>query len=316
MNNVIETIKSQLNDPIKYRVVFDVDDVLSCSPILLGVELHSKVPETLEKEVQQYPACIQVYWQHQGRTYLHFFYPDLDKLILSILSWKNWSVDFFSFGIRERNETVLPEFLKQALSRYIDNPTAVYEIIANSDRLRIFSRHHMVQGSESKKLSGYETFGNYKKDLTVVSDDIANTILIDDDRSYIVASQYPFISTSYSFSSKFRDRLRSDTEHSRELVYDPLKNAGYIMGILLSCKEKLDSGEVTSVRSGLDLVLQHNTKTVLKPAHRDYSPWFLHPTYECDSSNPEFLNYMTRWIEKGEEYWMDKFPTAVVSGDT
>lgn len=312
MNNIIASIKSKLDNPIKYRVVFDVDDVLCCSPMSLDFDLKHDKESFFKKKVEQYPGSVTIYWTHKDSTYVHFFYPNLDRLLLSILSWDNWSVDFFSSGVKERNEEVIPNLLKQILSKYSNDFNNVYKTIIDSGRLRIFSRDHMVKGNS--EISGYETFGQHKKDLTIVSDDIANTILIDDDRTYVVGSQYPFICTSYSASSEFKNHLcYKETEFSRTL-FDPSRNAEYILGILLSCKEKLDNKEALSLRESLDISLRHNGETLESPERRESTPWFLHPTTELDrywnNGSPEntaFFRLMKKWIEEGEKYWLNNF---------
>lgn len=63
--------------------------------------------------------------------------------------------------------------------------------------------------------------------------------------------------------------------------FDPAKNAYYILGILLSCKQKLDTKEASSLRSTLNLVLRHNGNTV-QSKEQGFSPWFLHPPTELD----------------------------------
>ncbi len=251
MNDIIANIKSKLSCPIKYRVVFDVDDVLCCSPMDLSFYIkHDNAGEHFKKRVAQYSGAVVIDWRHNDSTYVHFFYPNLDKLFLSILSWSNWSIDFFSSGVRDRNEEVIPNLIKQLLSKYSNDFSDVYNALIGSGRLRIFSRDHMVKGD--KEISGYETFGQYKKDLTIVSNDIANTILIDDDRTYVVGNQYPFICTSYSASSKFKNHLLYKNESSLETLFDLSKNAEYILGILLSCKEKLNNKTSLSLREALD----------------------------------------------------------------
>ncbi len=50
MSNIITSIKSKLNNPIKYKVVFDVDDVLCCSPMDLNFDIkYDDAVEYLKK---------------------------------------------------------------------------------------------------------------------------------------------------------------------------------------------------------------------------------------------------------------------------
>lgn len=303
----MKEIQNQLSKPIKYRVVFDVDDVLCCSPIQFykNDQLYN---DRVKKNAYEYPGAIVINWKYKGNEYLHFFYPGLDRLILSILSWDHWSVDFFSSGVKERNEEVLPDLLRQFIAKHSDDVEADYAAIVNSGRCRIFSRDDMVEGRASRELKrdGFEIFGNYKKDLTVISDDVENSILVDDDRSYVAAYQYPFICV---VCTEFKQILHEGKWKDNHTFFDIHKIPEYMMGILLSCKEELDSGRSSSLRGALDVVLQHHGKTLEKEAY-EMSPWFLWPQREARydwrtkvPDNPEFFNRMTAWIEKGENYW-------------
>lgn len=51
MSNIIASIKSKLDNPIKYRVVFDVDDVLCCSPMSLDFDLKHDKESFLKKRL-------------------------------------------------------------------------------------------------------------------------------------------------------------------------------------------------------------------------------------------------------------------------
>ena len=316
MKDVINTIKYKLSDPIKYRVVLDVDDVLCCR---LSDLYHSK---TDKAELERYfPEGIAIDWRYENISYLHYFYPGFDKLILSILSW-GWSVDFFSAGQQVRNEEVIPTYLKQTFKQYSNDVDADYATILDSGRLRIFSYHHMTphkSNSDESILTGYEKFGQCKKDLTVVSTDIDNTILVDDDRSYVPGTQYPYIGMSYSSSQYFEDSVlpeknRPLTERDKwELKFHPNNNAAYIMGILLDCRQKLAQDQLRTLREALGLVLSHNGRSSMGPSDRNYSPWYLHPSYELSEwskGKSEFEPQMNNWIQKGNKYFEDVIDDA------
>jgi len=319
MENIINQIKLKLDNPIKYRVVFDVDDVLCCSPISFSHHIDKKEEIAFHENITKFPQAVVIEWQHNKSPYIHFFFPDLDKLILTILTWENWSVDFFSSGVKERNEEVIPILLKKLIAKHSNNPDADYELIVNSGRCRVFSRDHMVNAEalySDYKLTGYELFGNRKKDLKAVSDDIDNTILVDDDRTYVTGDQYPFICTSYQASLGFASYLKTGSEYYRKL-FDPVQNAYYILGIVLACKKKLDAKEALSLRSALDLVLRHKGKTAQTDEDRssrpEATPWYLHPATELETDrddnvvNPVFLSLMQSWIQDAKEYWSKNF---------
>jgi NLI interacting factor-like phosphatase len=309
--DVINTIKYKLSDPIKYRVVLDVDDVLCC-------RLSDQNPNKTDKaELERYfPEGIAIDWRYENISYLHYFYPGFDKLILSILSW-GWSVDFFSAGQKVRNEEVIPTYLKETFKQYSNDVDADYAAILDSGRLRIFSYHHMTPGKSNNDgsiLTGYEQCGLCKKDLTVVSPDIDNTILVDDDRSYVPGTQYPYIGMSYSSSLYFKgsvlpEKNRPSTERDKwELKFHPNNNAAYIMGILLDCRQKLAQDQLRTLREALGLVLSHNGRSSIGPSDSDYSPWYLHPCYELrmwDKRKSEFEPQMNDWIQKGNKCFED-----------
>ncbi|MDJ1305469.1 MAG: hypothetical protein MRQ09_04450 [Candidatus Midichloria sp.] len=92
----------------------------------------------------------------------------------------------------------------------------MYSSITASGKLKIFSYHHLISSrKDDKKGSEKESdehIGNMKKDLTVISKDINNIIIADDDRTYILGDQYPFIGLSYPASADFAYALpKKDT---------------------------------------------------------------------------------------------------------
>lgn len=50
----------------------------------------------------------------------YILYPNFDLLVLTLLSWKGWSVDFFSAGTEERNTKLIAHFLYHTFS--IEDP--------------------------------------------------------------------------------------------------------------------------------------------------------------------------------------------------
>lgn len=127
----------------------------------------------------------------------------------------------------------------------------MYYDITASGKLQIFSYITWYQVKGKDKMGIYKQMGNIKKDLIVISKNMNNIIIADDDRSYISN-----------------------------------KNAAYIMGIIFSCKELLNNNKANSLRDALNVVLHHNGKSIInqynKYRHREYEyfPWLLNPTYE------------------------------------
>lgn len=75
--------------------------------------------------------------------------------------------------------------MKRLIAKHSPDVNAHYELVENSARLRIISRDHMVDGSSNRsEWQVYEIFGNLKINLNVASEDVDNTILVDDDRYF------------------------------------------------------------------------------------------------------------------------------------
>jgi hypothetical protein len=128
------------------HVVFDIDDTL-CKKIIKGkdirLDIHKRSPETI-----LIPVLLE-----QNKIFTHAFFPGIAELFLSILSW-GWNIDCFSSGVAERNESVIPNFLRVALAAYVKDPKKLVEYIME-DRLRIYSKQHMTKNSQFQR-SGYD----------------------------------------------------------------------------------------------------------------------------------------------------------------
>ena len=291
--------KIRQNAPIKYRLVLDIDATMCCT---LSTSTDRKWI------AENFPHGELIHWKGTEYEYLHFFYPNFEKLLLSILSWDGWSVDIFSAGIAERNDEIISRYFIKKFAAHTTNPHELYQNLIESGRIRIFSRDHLIDGERDYK--GYEQYGQKKKDLSVIDKDVSNVVIADDDRSYILGSQYPFIALSYSASSNLESAIRrKDIDFLKTTTFNPMKNAEYIMGIIIACKEKLDNNKAGSLRGALDLVLQHNGQSFINDMHLE-SPWFIEPTrelFESRNSNAlmsrHYHTKMTEWIDSGSEYF-------------
>ena len=65
--DIISTINSRVNNEIKYRVVFDVDDVMCCGPILLN-DSEDKIKD-IRKRIEQYSGAASIDWKHKNSIY-------------------------------------------------------------------------------------------------------------------------------------------------------------------------------------------------------------------------------------------------------
>ena len=110
---LIEEIKQNLDAPIEHRVVFDLDGmIIQCLDGLFPHFTNSAVLDCIIEYLQYHykgTDFIKVY-----DTY-YLVYPDVDILILTILSWKGWSLDFFSAGGKQRNIAFVDHFLERVL---------------------------------------------------------------------------------------------------------------------------------------------------------------------------------------------------------
>ncbi|MFV9991186.1 MAG: hypothetical protein AB8V19_00860 [Candidatus Midichloria sp.] len=104
--------------------------------------------------------------------------PNFEKLVLSILSWREWSVDFFSTGIAKRNEEIVPTYFTRKFAKYGQNPQEMYSSITASGKLKIFSYHHLTPSRKDDRKWGYEHIGNMKKGIILISKDIILLLLM------------------------------------------------------------------------------------------------------------------------------------------
>ena len=294
----------------KATIVFDIDDTL-CVQVAEGYHYRSdeKRQAALKQAQALFPECfIGIFTdQNTGDTYPHFFFPHYGELFVWILE-KGWGIDFFSAGVKERNEAIIPQFLKHVLKPLVTDSEKFYQKALDAGQFRIFSRHHMVPGSEHPFWP--EKFGQKKKNLNVASNDTANTVLVDDDPSYVLGYQYPFIKASYSASSRFPSYLLYPHESSFGLSQD-LKdyvpyNAYYILGVLHECKTLMDQQNATSLKAALNLVIDKDYYNQAEPEHRKFDEWVIKGYEVAKAINPslvfnDFRKYPKETPEKQDE---------------
>jgi hypothetical protein len=192
---------------------------------------------------------------------------------------------------------------------------AAFHRMRRFGRFRIFSRHHALN-----------ILGSYTKDLRVLTPDTNNAILIDDDRGYASKmGQLPLIGVCYRNPTqpnqigKNCNLVENGTNIEDIYGYNPLFNAAYVMGILLECKELLDSNSATSLRNALDLVLRHKGRSLITKQTAcfgaEISKWYLQPYKEYEiARSKKVSNYeigyhikKCQWINKGLEHFKKHF---------
>lgn len=109
-------------------VVFDIDNTLCWS-----TQDEDKAVEAYEN----YPDHIIIsdLTSHPGWTYV--FLPEIDSLFNYLLS-KGCEIHFFSAGVKERNEELIPVFLDQIY------PASELRELQEAGNFKIFSRKHMA----------------------------------------------------------------------------------------------------------------------------------------------------------------------------
>lgn len=280
----------------KATIVFDIDHTL-CVRFLEG---HPRSEKRLENAIKQIetlcPECFVGFFTYTGDTYSHFFYPYFGEVFIWILQ-QGWELNFFSAGIKERNEELIPQFLKHVLKPFVTDSEKFYQEALNVSQFRIFSRGHLRSGS--RHFLPPEEYGEEKKDLAIVSDDLANTILVDDYAPYVLGRQYPFIQPSRSASSKFsiylgrpHEILENSFNFSRKLKDCSYYNAYYILGILYECKALMDQQRTISLKEALKLVITdgeyHPSKAT--PEHPKFDEWVIKGYEVAKTINPILIH--------------------------
>lgn len=114
----------------------------------------------------------------------HIIHPGVLELIQFLDTIPYVRMSFFSSGIKERNELLVPELLCLSLGK------KRYESI--QDKVVICSRNDLEKAAESLKNAQYDYYGfcsgNDTKDLNKIlreDEDLEWAILVDDDQSYV-----------------------------------------------------------------------------------------------------------------------------------
>lgn len=313
------------------HIVFDVDETLTS--IINGEDL------ALGPAFDPTPECPVLTCLRTD----YLVFPDFEKVFLTIISW-GWHVDFFSLGTEQRNSNLVPLYMKHMLRKVVqsclDSETytlsnidveLLYESLRKKSQFRVYSRNHA-------RFVGTGT--GYKKDLTVVTKNLNNCILVDDDRANAVEpTQLPFIGVGYRFLrqstlgmwyGKHVDygarQVFPETAVREEYKMCPLDTAAYIMGILISCKSLLDSNKAKHLRHALDMVLRHRGRSFSQFGRREFSltSWFLQPNKELEAMQTTsgllasqqdekrtFMASMKKWIALGKQHFEHGMHTCV-----
>lgn len=159
-------------------LVLDIDDCFA-------VTHEGKQDALLEKRIQtQFPgsSCWNLVFQdsendQELHVLLHFVAAGwLPCLRMIVCQWR-WKLALFSSGILARNKLVRTHLAQ--------------ELKLEEKDILLFSRNDLVESKKADSCPG-RCIGNRKKDLQYVGLDVEESLLVDDDPSYVVApDQWP-----------------------------------------------------------------------------------------------------------------------------
>lgn len=293
--------QNQPADVQRPHLVYDIDDIL-CVRGQNFSKHHEEVLRRLPNAI-----IVPFYHSEEGLSD-HLFLPNYGEAFLNLLSW-GWNIDFFSSGVKERNEMVIPAFIKHALTPYCQNPDS--QIPELLKRMRIFSRDHLINNNdlpedENRK---FEIGGGKKKDLRSLNVPLDQSILIDDDRTYALGGeQYPFFDGAMlRHCRRFYEELNQGKECTGYCLldfspkseftpgqYPHADYAAFQLGVLLDCKKLMDDRGI-NLRPALKIVLETN-----KPQHEKekYGPCAI---FGSDLDNQTNWPRLSNWINCGRK---------------
>jgi hypothetical protein len=155
-----------------FTFVFDIDEVTCRRSDESDTYWHS-LHEKLFPWAKRIDVTITQYGIENG-VYPHYFDPFI-HIVFKYLKNHGYGIAFFSAGVMERNRPLIRDYFETP----VDAP----------DPYPIFSKHQTRKGGEWE--------GNRVKDLVQVGFVLEDTLLIDDDKSYIAHDQHPRIPFKY-----------------------------------------------------------------------------------------------------------------------
>jgi hypothetical protein len=292
----------------RHTVVFDVDDTLCTT---LNWKPPSPPPLSEETDPHQcikpIPGPLSFFWhvEEYKSWYQYSYIPNIGQVLLRIaLDWK-WNVCIFSAADRPRVVALIQSLLEETLALYIDIVSAkafVSLLMHKYGQFTIYAAPDMTNRYRKKEYWAHENDpliypyvedSQEKKDLITCVFDSRNAILIDDNRSYVMGSQYPFLHMSFNaiFNSQY------DPKHVANYTISDV--ADYIMGVLYKCKELLehdkdDEGEfylrlalARVLKKPDDVLAQDIISRTGSQSHKRQSLWYIAPDDVMMDSNIE-----------------------------
>lgn len=276
--------------------VFDVDSTL-CERSPEGYKMRATIYKNFPEAV-----LVPFYMEEHGLMD-HLFFPQIGEMFMTILGW-GWNIDFFSSTLKERNEAVLPLYLKIVLGSYFKDPDTILNKLMES-RLRIFSRNHIRQMDENSYKAGpYEVPANYKKDLNVLKMPIEDTLLVEDDSTYVTGEDQAFHlkvrgAGAYDFKMAAEN---TNPEHNKPLQQDARHNAAFLLGALATCHDHMgERGHLRPIMQALRTLGPGMVATELGRNVLQRSPWTYASPYEkAEELSAVELQQVTEFMIRGQ----------------
>ena len=193
-------------------VVFDIDGVIASAPERGGHE--EEVCRYVEK---RFGKDFLKAHSLEAAGYIHLVYPGIFEFI-RWLARRNVRIHFCSTGVKRRNDELVPKVMDAALK---EEPDATRASVLKG--MRVFSREDLIRQQGFNKAHGFVGAtvygGEYHKILCpyiVDYEDLQNTLLIDDDVSYMAfGEEYNFVGGKY-YGYFYRPEGRENAERRRD----------------------------------------------------------------------------------------------------
>lgn len=165
------------------HIVFDIDWTITSE---LGPSYKGKGQQVIEVEGKKY-----------------FVHDGLEELIEELLEKKDLKISFFSGGSSSRNHALLKE-IKLSNGKTLEE--IAYKILGKEDLTEV------AGAADEKKF-----FKRYKKDLTKISKDLSNLVMIDDTEHFVLdaiqENHVLWTGKTYDHFDRFADALDSSGEY-------------------------------------------------------------------------------------------------------
>lgn len=193
-------------------VVFDIDGVIASAPERGG---HEK--EVCAYVEGRFGKNFLADHSIEAAGYIHLVYPGIPEFIRWLVR-RNVRIHFCSTGVKRRNDELVPKVMNAALKDESDETRA--RVLKG---MRVFSREDLVRQQACNKahgLVGATVYGGEHHKILcpyiVNYDNLPNTLLIDDDVSYMAfGEEYNFVGGKY-YGYFYRPDGRENAERRRE----------------------------------------------------------------------------------------------------